>query len=72
MRTDWYYAAPPLRPLNRPLFSFEALSIFDSMSAFVQLYPITPNDRIGPEDFVFFWHVEGFVESGEVMNGFFP
>ena len=42
------------------------------MSAFVQLYPISPNDMSGPEVTIIFWRVEGFVdESGEIMNGIF-
>ncbi len=74
MRTNRDYEAPRLRPLNQALYSFDALSFFDSMSAFMQLYPIPPNDMSGPEGFFIFWHVEGFflIESGEVRNGCFP
>ena len=41
---------------------------FYSAFAFVQLYPIPLNDRSGPEDFIVLWHVDGFGESGEIVE----
>ena len=70
MRTNRNYAAPRLRSWISLCLCLK-LSSFDSVFAFVQLYPIPLNDMSGPEAFISSWHVEGFGESGEVMNGFF-